>query len=236
MVILFLVWTNGRYDPMGLNQQTWGYSMIQPNRNIKKHNYTYMYIYLVYSNMIAILPFRFMCFKIWSFLHQTCGSIWQLRTSHQPSSGAAWIWAVVSRYIIGCTSWNQQFEEQDIDIDLDDGYRISLLDMSPKIEVEFVVFSCVERAFFWMLQFSSCRGTGLMGPLLKDLGVEYLEGVDLSSKMLEVESRPFLSSSQRLNFGMTGWHKIWSTQRPENSVFFFFFSMFLSFCTQLIPN
>ncbi|CAL1131927.1 unnamed protein product [Cladocopium goreaui] len=29
-------------------------------------------------------------------------------------------------------------------------------------------------------------GTGLMGPLLKDLGVEHLEGVDLSSKMLQV--------------------------------------------------
>ena len=30
------------------------------------------------------------------------------------------------------------------------------------------------------------RGTGLMGPHLRDLGVQHLEGVDLSSKMLQV--------------------------------------------------
>ena len=36
------------------------------------------------------------------------------------------------------------------------------------------------------IAWSPHSGTGLMGPLLKDLGVQHLEGVDLSSKMLQV--------------------------------------------------
>ena len=44
-----------------------------------------------------------------------------------------------------------------------------------------------------MVPMDAASGTGLMGPLLKDLGVEHLEGVDLSSKMLQAHWGPVSS-------------------------------------------